>query len=102
MSLECIAAAAWWHFEFLQHAGLAAAQAVLQMGAAAAALWLALGRMCLSEHWAVSHGFCAETVKGSTPAVLPTSSKLFQLTHFPLGTVVKEAAALWLSLKYVL
>lgn len=54
VSLECIAKAARWDLEFLQPAGRAADQAVLlQVG--------------------------AETVNGSTAAVLPTSSSLFQL-----------------------
>lgn len=93
MSLECIAEAARCGLEFLQCAGAAAAQAVLQVGAAA--LWPAPGRMCPST-------VSAETVNGSTAAVLSTSSSLFQLPCLPGGILVREAAALglWLCLMY--
>lgn len=95
VSLECITKAARWDLEFLQLAGLAADQAVLlQLGAAA--LCPAPGRMCPSSVSTELCGLCAETVNGSATALLPPSSKLFQLTCFPLGIIVKEAVALWL------
>lgn len=37
-------------------------------------------------------------MNGSAAAVLPTSSSLFQLPHFPGALLVKEAAALGLWL----
>lgn len=94
VSLECIAKAARWDLEFLQLAGLAADQAVLfQMSAAA--LCPAPDRMCPSSVSTELCGLCAQTVNGSAAAVLLTS-RLFHLTRFSLGIIVKEAVALWL------
>lgn len=99
MSLECIATAARWHFEFLQLAGLTAAQAVpLQMGAAAAALgWHWAGCVCpCSEHWAVSLGFVLRQSIDQLLLFCQLPPNFSNCPPFPLGTMVKEAVALWL------